>query len=106
MCIALERNLARKSQCKQNLERSQQILQDYILPCKKAQALARVQNFLQDFDFKNLAYQDIYLAYQDISKILQVLQELAANLQDLATNLQDGFNEAKVRHMNPKIFQA
>ena len=80
----LERNLARESQWKQNLARSQQILQDYILPCKKAQALERVQNFLQDFDFKNLAY-------QGISKILQVLQELAENLQDLATNLQDGF---------------
>ena len=60
------------------------ILQDCNLPCKKVQVLARVQNFLQDFDFKNLAYQDIF-------KILQVLQDLAANLQDLATNLQDGF---------------
>jgi len=39
--IVLERNLARKSQSKQNLARSQQILQDYILPCNNAQALAR-----------------------------------------------------------------
>ena len=41
-----------------------------VLPCKIGEVLARTQNVLQDFDLKNLAY-------QDISKILQVLQDLA-----------------------------
>ena len=75
VCSAWKKSCNRITVIK-NLARSQQILQDYFLPWKKAQGLARIQNFLQDFDFKNLAYQDISKILQEPAETYKILLQI------------------------------